>query len=131
MKERDPVIAGLVPARLLEFSAVCCLGAWVRLVKVTSSRSIWELMTAHTERERGLVTRQIWYQQGGRGGLRPGNGSGGLVQTVLGRVDLCKQYSVSSSAKFEYILQAEYFKSVFVKTSCASVFKKIFRGRTG
>ena len=47
----------LVPAQLLWFPAVCCLGAWVRLVSVTSLRSIWELMTAHTERERGLVTR--------------------------------------------------------------------------
>ena len=53
----------LVPVRLLLFPAVCGFGAWVQLVSVTSPRrtefipvtlprSIWELMTAHTERER-------------------------------------------------------------------------------
>ena len=49
----------LVPVRLLQFPVVCCLGAWVGLVYVTSPRSIWQLLTVHTERERGLVTRQL------------------------------------------------------------------------
>ena len=51
--------AHLVSVRLLQFPAVCCLGAWVRLVFVTSPRSIWRLMTVHTERGRSLVTRQM------------------------------------------------------------------------
>ena len=51
--------ASLVSGRLLLGS----LGTFGFHYPVTPPKSIWELMTVHTEGEKGLVTRQMWCQR--------------------------------------------------------------------